>query len=89
MGVICEKLNFQNSKVYELGKNLENRIFGIVELNISMERLPIRDFWAITAASNSYFMEKKSLVVLDISYIVFTLPMPPFGPVPSRDSSLT
>ena len=75
--------------MYELGKNLENRIFGIVELNISMERLPIRDFWAITAASNSNCMEKKSLVVLDISYIVFTLPMPPFGPVPSRDSSLT
>ena len=59
MVVICEKLNFQNSKVYELGKNLENRIFGIVELNISMKPLPIRDFWAITAASNSNFMEKK------------------------------
>lgn len=56
--VICEKLNFQNSKVYELGKNLENRIFGILELNISMERLPIRDFWAITAAWNSNFTEK-------------------------------
>ena len=82
-------MKFPESKAYELGKNLENRIFGILELNISMERLPIRDFWAITAASNSYFMEKKSLVVLDISYIVFTLPMPPFGPVPSRDSSLT
>lgn len=78
--VICEKPNFQKSKVHELGK---------LELNISMERLPIRDFWAITAASNSNFTEKKSLVVLDISYIVFTLPMPPVGPVPSRDSSLT
>ena len=54
-----------------------------------MERLPIRDFWAITAASNSNFTENMSLVVPDISYIVFTLPMPPFGPVPSRDSSLT
>ena len=81
-------MKFPESKAYELGKNLENRIFGILELNISMERLPIRDFWAITAAWNRNFTEK-SLVDLDISYIVFTLPMPPFGPVPSRDSSLT
>ena len=89
MVVICEKLNFQKSKVYELGKNLENRIFGILELNISMERLPIRDFWAIMLLGTVILRKKKSLVVLDISYIVFTLPMPPFGPVPSRDSSLT
>ena len=32
--VICEKLNFQKSKVHELGKNPENKIFGILELNI-------------------------------------------------------
>ena len=35
------------------------------------------------------FYGKMSLVVPDVSYIVFTLPMPPFGPVPFRDSSLT
>ena len=51
-------MKFPESKAYELGKNLENRIFGILELNISMERLPIRDFWAITAAWNRNFTEK-------------------------------
>ena len=51
-------MKFPESKAYELGKNLENRIFGILELNVSMERLPIRDFWAITAAWNSNFTEK-------------------------------
>ena len=87
--VICEKLNLQKSSVHKLGKKPENPIFGVLELNILMEQLPIRDFSAITASSNSYFTGKKSLVAPDVSYIVFTLPMSPFGPVPLRDSSLT
>lgn len=57
-------MKFPESKAYELGKNLENRIFGILELNISMELLPIRDFWAITAAWNSNLTEKSHWLTL-------------------------